>query len=219
MATRVNPLPAPLPADTLAQWAGVASTVAADCAPGALMLDPALRPLRNFHGRKPLVGRIITARVDPFDFGAMIHVTEAAGEGDVIVLDAGGRNTDAVAGEIISGQMRRRGVRGLIVDGAIRDTDNLSQWPDFAVFYRHIVARGPKTFAAGEVNLPLVLGGVAVTPGDLLIGDDDGLVVIPRARIAEGLAPSLAKPEIEKGWEAALASGKKPTEVFLTAVP
>jgi regulator of RNase E activity RraA len=144
----------------------------------------------------------------------MVHVTDVAGEGDVIVLDAGGRITDAVAGEIICGQMRRNGVRGIIVDGAIRDTDNLSQWPDFAVFYRHIVARGPKTFDAGEVNLPLVLGGVTVTSGDLLIGDDDGLVIIPREKIAAGLAPALAKPAIEQGWEGALASGKSPLEVF-----
>jgi 4-hydroxy-4-methyl-2-oxoglutarate aldolase len=215
MPTRVHPNPAPLPADTLAQWADVASTVAADCVAGATMLDPALRPLRTFQGRKPMVGRVITARVDPFDFGAMVHVTEAAGAGDVIVLDAGGRMTDAVAGEIICGQMRRRGVRGIVVDGAIRDTDNLSQWPDFAVFYRHIVARGPKTFDAGEVNLPLSLGGVTVTPGDLLIGDDDGLVVIPREKIGAGLTPALAKPAIEQAWEDALASGKSPSEVFL----
>ena len=214
MPTRVHPNPAPLPADTLAQWADVASTVAADCVAGATMLDPALRPLRTFQGRKPMVGRVITARVDPFDFGAMVHVTEVAGEGDVIVLDAGGRRTDAVAGEIICGHMRRKGVRGLVVDGAIRDTDNLSQWPDFPVFYRHIVALGPKTFVAGEVNLPLVLGGVTVAPGDLLIGDDDGLVVVPRDKMAAGLAPALAKPAIEQGWEDALAAGKSPLEVF-----
>ncbi|MFO1115524.1 MAG: dimethylmenaquinone methyltransferase [Beijerinckiaceae bacterium] len=218
MATRVHPVPSPLPAGTLDQWAGVVSTIAIDCVPGAIMLDPALRPLRSFGDRKPLVGRVITARVDPFDFGAMVHVTEAAGEGDVIVLDAGGRNTDAVAGEIICGQMRRRGVRGIVVDGAVRDTDNLL-WPDFAVFYRHIVARGPKTFEAGEVNHALSLGGAVVTPGDLLIGDDDGLVVIPREKIAAGLAPALAKPAIEKAWEDALASGKSPSEVFLNRRP
>lgn len=218
MGTRVHPLPLPLAADTLAQWSDVVSTIAIDCVPGAMLLDAALRPLRSFKGRKPLVGRVITARADPFDFGAMVHVTEAAGEGDVIVLDAGGRNTDAVVGEIICGEMRRRGVRGIVVDGAIRDTDNLL-WPDFAVFYRHIVARGPKTFVAGEVNHTLVLGGATVTPGDLLIGDDDGLVVIPRENLAAGLAPALAKPAIEKAWDDALASGKSPSEVFLKKEP
>ena len=117
MPTLIHPAPPSTPPETLAQWAEIPATIVADVAKGEGLLEPALRPLRPFAGRSTLVGRAITARCVDRDFGAVLHATDMAGAGDVLVIDAGGRAEIAVIGEIVCGALRRKGVRGVIVDG------------------------------------------------------------------------------------------------------
>jgi regulator of RNase E activity RraA len=142
------------------------------------------------------------------------HAINVAAAGDVIVVAAGGRPEAAMIGELLSSAARLKGIAGVVVDGAVRDTGTLVRWPDFAVFARWITPRGPTSMERGIVNGPIVFGGVPVSPHDLVIGDDDGLVFVPHAVAEAALKPCLARVEAEAGWEAALAGGKSTLEVF-----
>ncbi len=102
----------------------------------------------------------------------------------------------------------------MLVDGAVRDVGTLAQWSDFHVFARWITPRGPSSMERGSVNETIIFGGVPVSPFDLVIADDDGLVFVPRAKAAEVLKPCLAHVAAEKKWEAALAKGATTLETF-----
>jgi regulator of RNase E activity RraA len=161
-----------------------------------------------------LIGRAVTVRVSPPDFGAMLHVLDIVGPGDVLCVDAGGNPDWAMIGDILSGQLRRRGVAGLIVDGAVRDVATLAGWTDFAVFARHITPRGPTGASEGSINAPVTLGRARIDPGDVILGDDDGLVCLSPATLREGLGPVAAKAAREAAWQDGLAAGKTAAEVF-----
>ena len=203
-----------LPSALVDEWRKVPAAVAADLLRGKGHVDPGIRPLRPFGSRTWLVGQAITAWCEAADYGSVHHAINIAEAGDVVVVDAGGRSDAAMIGELLSGAARRKGIAGVIVDGAVRDAGVLSGWPDFAVFSRWITPRGPSSMERGTVNEPIVFGGVPVSPFDLLIGDDDGLVVVPRERVEELLPAALARVEAEVEWEAVLATGKTTLEVF-----
>ena len=203
-----------LPSALVDEWRRVPAAVAADLLRGKGHVDPGIRPLRPFGSRTWLVGQAITAWCEAADYGSVHHAINIAEAGDVVVVDAGGRSDAAMIGELLSGAARRKGIAGVIVDGAVRDVGVLSGWPDFAVFSRWITPRGPSSMERGTVNEPIVFGGVPVSPFDLLIGDDDGLVIIPRERVEELLPAALARVEAEVEWEAVLATGKTTLEVF-----
>lgn len=205
------------PADAIERWRPVPAAVAADQLQGRGHADPEIRPLRAFAAGQRLVGAAVTAWCEPADYGPVHHAIAVAERGDVIVVAAGGRKDPAVIGELLSGAARLKGIAGVVVDGAVRDVGRLRQWPDFHVFSRWVTPRGPSSMERGSVNEPVVFGGIAVSPGDLVIGDDDGLVFVPRHE-AEALLPRcLARVQAEAGWEAALAAGKTTIETF--AVP
>ena len=96
----------------------------------------------------------------------------------------------------------------------MRDADVLSEWPDFAVFSRWLTPRGPSSMERGSVNEPIVFGGVPVSPFDLIIGDDDGIVIVPHEQAEELLSAALARVKAEVEWEAVLATGNTTLEVF-----
>ena len=160
------------------RWREYPVAVAVDVGRAKGQIDPAIRPLMPA-GRQPrLFGRAVTALCEPPDFGAVLLAIDHIGAGDVLVIAAQGRAETAMIGEILSGQARRRGAVGVICDGAIRDVATLAQWADFSVFTRHVTPRGPWSAERGAVNAPVVFGGQTIGPGDLLIGDDDGLVAL-----------------------------------------
>ena len=117
-------------------------------------------------------------------------------------------------GELLSGAARRKGIAGVVVDGPVRDVATLAGWADFPVFSRGRTARGPSSMDRGSVNEPVVFGGVRVVPGDLILGDDDGLVAIPAGELAAQLPAALAMVRAEAAWEARLAGGETTLEVF-----
>ena len=176
--------------------------------------DPRIRPLRPA-GRQPrLFGRAVTALCEPPDFGAVLHALELVAPGDVLVIAAAGHAETAMIGEILGGHLRRLGCRGLVCDGAVRDVATLAGWDDLPVFTRWITPRGPASADRGAVNLPVVIGGCVVTPGDLMIGDDDGLVALTPAAIRGRIGGAEAKLALEAEWEASLAGGRSVLETF-----
>jgi regulator of RNase E activity RraA len=196
------------------RWRAVPVAVAADLVGPAGNIDPAIRPLLP-PGRQPrLFGRAVTALCEAPDFGAVLHAVDLVGPGDVLVIAAGAQARTAMIGEIVSGQVRRRGGVGVVCDGAVRDVGTLAGWPDFSVFTRFVTPRGPASAAGGAVNAPVAIGGCVVAPGDLVIGDDDGLVVLTPAAMAALIARAETKLAREAAWEQSLANGQTARETF-----
>ncbi|WP_309668207.1 hypothetical protein [Tabrizicola sp.] len=207
------------PASTLTaaeidRWRPIPVSVAVDLGRDAGQIDPAIRPLMP-PGRQPrLFGQAVTVRCEPPDFGAVLQALDLIGPGQVLVIDAAGHRDTAMIGDILSGHLRRKGASGLVVDGAVRDVGTLGTWTDFSVFARWITPRGPSSADRGALNLPVVIGGYLVCPGDLIIGDDDGLVALPPAIVRSRIADAEAKLARETAWIAGLDTGKSATEVF-----
>jgi regulator of RNase E activity RraA len=127
--------------------------------------------------------------------------------GDVVVIDAGASPMNAVLGDLISTKARHRGIAGFIVDGLIRDLPALLALGDFPVFARGVTPIGPLHRGPGEINHPICCGGIVVNPGDIVMGDLNGIVVIPQAIAGEMLASLRAKAAGEAGYTAAVARG------------
>jgi 4-hydroxy-4-methyl-2-oxoglutarate aldolase len=215
MPTRVHhPVTPPLSSDLIAGWGGVSTAIATDIFRGRNLIDPAIRPIRAFSGGKRLIGRAVTAWCEPADYGPVHHAIAVAKPGEVIMIAAGGRLDVAMIGELLGGAARRKRISGVVVDGAVRDIGTLTQWEDFAVFARGVVARGPLSMERGSVNDTIVLGGVSISPGDLILGDDDGLVAIACDQAEEKLQSALAVVEAERKWQQALSQGQTTLEVF-----
>ena len=126
---------------------------------------------------------------------------------------AGGRCDAALIGELLSTAARRKGIAGVVVDGAIRDVATVAQWPDFQVYTRWITSRGPSTMERGMVDGPVIFGGVRVAPRDLVLGDDDGLVIVPNLLVDSKLKGCIDRLNSEIGWRR-LVSGRSTLDVF-----
>lgn len=198
----------------IARWHPVPSAVAVDLVRDVGQIDPAIRPLRPAGQQPRLFGQAVTVRCAAPDFGAVLHALDVIGRGQVLVIDAGGFRDAAMIGDILSGHLRNKGVAGVVCDGAVRDTGTLGGWNDFAVFSRWINPRGPSGADRGAVNVPVQIGGCPVAPGDLVIGDDDGLVVLSPGNARAFIADAEAKLALENRWTESLASGRPAAEVF-----
>jgi 4-hydroxy-4-methyl-2-oxoglutarate aldolase len=209
-----TPPHSPMTEAGIARWAAVPVSVAVDLGRDAGQIDPAIRPLRPAGTQPRLFGQAVTVRCEAPDFGAVLHALDVIERGQVLVIDAAGHRDAAMIGDILSGHLRRKGVAGVVCDGAVRDTGTLGGWDDFAVFSRWVTPRGPTGADRGAVNLPVVIGGCLVSPGDLIIGDDDGLVALTPQVVAARIGDAEAKLARETGWIEALAMGKSAAEVF-----
>jgi regulator of RNase E activity RraA len=198
----------------IARWKAIPVAIAVDLLREAGQIDPAIRPLRAAGLQPHLFGQAVTVRCEAPDFGAVLHALDVIQRGQVLMIDAGGYRDAAMIGDILSGHLRAKGVAGVVCDGAVRDTGTLGGWDDFAVYSRWINPRGPSGADRGAVNLPVTIGGLRVAPGDLVIGDDDGLVALTPHNARAFIADAEAKLARETGWTADLAAGKSAVEVF-----
>lgn len=137
-------------------------------------VDTAIEPI----GKGQLLGTAFTVKVPQGD-NLMFHAAmDLAKPGDVIVIDAGGFTDRAIFGELMATYCKSRGIKGIVCDGAIRDRGALSQMEDFPVYARSATPNGPYKNGPGEINVPVVIGGKVVHPGDIIIGDEDGVLVL-----------------------------------------
>src|SRR5262245_60954745 len=200
--------------EEIERWRAVPVPVAVGFGRDVGQIDPAIRPLLP-PGRQPrLFGRAVTALCEPPDFGAVLHALDLVEVGDVLVIAAAGHAETAMIGEILGGHLRRRGGSGVVCDGAVRDVGTLAGWDDFSVFTRCITPRGPSSAERGAVNLPVVIAGCLVSPGDLVIGDDDGLVALSPSTVRARIADAEATLAREAGWQANLAAGRSVRETL-----
>ncbi len=153
---------------------------------------PQLRPM---YKGGTLAGPAFTVKTAPGDNLLVHKALDMAQAGDVIVVDAGGFADHAIIGELMAARAKQRGIAGLVIWGAIRDSAELgaSSYPVFACAVTH---RGPYKNGPGEINVPILMGGMPVQPGDIIVGDADGLIAVPQAQAERVLAS--AKAILEK---------------------
>jgi 4-hydroxy-4-methyl-2-oxoglutarate aldolase len=195
-------------------WRSVPVAIAVDLARDIGQIDPAIRPLNPPGKQPPLFGRAVTVLCGPPDFGAVVHALDIVGPGDVLVIAAADNSEFAMIGEILGGHVRNRGGVGVVCDGAVRDVATLATWPDFSVFARFVTPRGPASTERGSINLPVVVGGRLVTPGDLVLGDDDGRIALSPAAVRSRIADARDKQAREAGLIESLAKGRTALETF-----
>jgi regulator of RNase E activity RraA len=201
------------------RWSAIPVAIAVDLVREVGQIDPAIRPLRPAGQQPRLFGQAVTVLCEAPDFGAVLLALDVIQHGQVLVIDAGGYREAAMIGDILSGHLRAKGVAGVICDGAVRDVGTLGGWDDFPVYARWINPRGPTGSDLGTINLRVTIGGASVAPGDLVIGDDDGLVSLSPMQVRTLIADAEAKLKRETVWTEALAAGKSTTEVFGLAPP
>lgn len=153
-----------------------------------------------------LVGPAFTVKVPEGD-NLMFHkALDMAQPGDVIMIDAGGASERSIFGEIMATYCQKRQVAGIVVDGSIRDADEISELEDFAVYAKGITPNGPYKNGPGEIRGTISVGGRIVHPGDIVVGDGDGVIVIPMGQAFEVLEKTRATKAKEKTIMATMES-------------
>jgi 4-hydroxy-4-methyl-2-oxoglutarate aldolase len=171
---------------------------------------PQLRPIQ--HGTR-LAGTAVTVSSHPGD-NLMIHAAvEVCHEGDVLVVTNTAPSTHGAFGELLASSLMARGVRALVTDAGVRDTAELRAM-GFAVWSQHVSCQGTVKASAGSVNVPVVLGQVIVNPGDVVCGDDDGVVVVARDEAAWALERSRERTAREDSTRARLAAGELGVDIY-----
>lgn len=167
----------------------IPTTSISDAMRGLNNLDPAIKPVKEEYF---FAGRALTVKTPVGDNLAVLRAIREASPGDIIVIDAKGDTYRAVAGDFVIGMAKSLGAGAFVVDGAVRDINGIKAL-DFPVFCKGTTVAASGKSSLGEINVPISCGGATVHPGDILVGDADGVVVVPREIENEVLAKSKAK--------------------------
>jgi 4-hydroxy-4-methyl-2-oxoglutarate aldolase len=189
------------------QFRFLPTTAISDAMGGMSNLDSGIKPLDDDYR---FAGRALTVQIPVGDNSAVLKAIGEAKPGDIIVVDSKGDTYRAIAGDFVVGMMQTMEIGGLVVDGVIRDLEAIKEL-NFPVFSKGTAVASSGKTGVGETNVPISCGGVTVFPGDIIIGDIDGVVVVPQDKGEEILAK--AKDKIMKDEQRAEKYAGKPDEI------
>jgi 4-hydroxy-4-methyl-2-oxoglutarate aldolase len=175
------------------------------------LMDSQIRPI--FQGAPRIVGPAVTVTVPPGDFLMISAALTKVRPGDVLVIDGRGDTSRAVWGEYFSTWARGLGVTGVVIDGASRDAGDIESL-GFPVFARATIPRKPTMDGHGELNVPVSCGGVCVLPGDIIVGDREGVIVIPLRHLEKVLKRVRVTAERERTHNGVPVGGRKEYDAF-----
>ncbi|PBQ07241.1 methyltransferase [Pseudomonas congelans] len=163
--------------------------------------------LRPMHREGVLAGPALTVKARPGDNLMLHYAIDIAEPGDVIVVDAGGDLSNALIGEMMVAYAVKRGVAGIVINGAIRDAGSIASGT-FPMFAAGISHRGPYKDGPGEINVAIAIDGMVIEPGDLVLGDEDGLLCVPYEHVADVYDRASAKHHAEQKQLEQIARGE-----------
>lgn len=195
--------------DQLAELASLGTATVYEASGLDCALDPVIRPV---WGGATLVGRALPVRTHPADNLPLHHAVAQARPGDVLVVD-GREELCGYWGEVLAVAAQQRGIAGLVIDGGVRDTVELEEL-GFPAFSRGVCVRRTGKFWPGTVGEAITLAGVAVAPGDAVLADADGVLVLPAAAVAATLTASRKRIQDETGYLARIRNGELTLDIY-----
>ncbi len=167
-------------------------------------IGPELKPIQQ---NVKVAGTAVTVLSHPGDNGMIHAAVEVCQEGDILVVTTTAPSTHGMFGDLLATSLMTRGVRGLVMDAAVRDTQDLREM-GFPVWTRHVSCQGTVKNTPGSVNVPISIDGTIITPGDIICADDDGVVVVERAEAEFALEKSNERLDKEAATRAKLEAGE-----------